>query len=71
MQTSLCVGVDDGGKILSARQIRDPEAPNYPAVVVAGVKPLGGGDIENTCRRTSLPTPAKAYTPGTRKGQRG
>lgn len=70
MQTTLCVNVDDGGKILSARQIRDPETPDNPAAItrVTSFKcaQARGNDVE--CgRRTSPQTPAKAYTP---KGQR-
>ena len=60
MQTSLCVDVDDGGRVLSARQIRDPETPNNPAAPADDVE--SGG-------KTRLQAPARAYAPRTRKGQ--
>lgn len=60
MQTTLCVDVDDGGKVLSARQIRDPETPNNPVAL--------GDDAESGCK-TNLQAPARAYAPRTRKGQ--
>ena len=66
------MNVDDGGKTLSARQIRDPETPDNPAAAT-GVRSFKcaqalGDDVERG-RRTSVQTLAKAYTPRTRRGQ--